>query len=100
MFFSVRTLSAAGVTGAIVSLSVVMMIAVKIAADRERTLDESFCRIFHVAGSSADNFYSRLSQGIDGTAADTAADEDINSIFFQQGSQSAVSGAAAVKKSF
>ena len=56
-----RTVSAAGVTAAIVFPGVVVMIAVKIAPHRECTFDESLCNGSHVAGRAADNFDTRLS---------------------------------------
>ena len=78
-FFSVAGITSAGVISAgVVFAVVVVMIAVKVTSDLQRTIDKGFGDFPDIAGGSADNFDTGIGQGIDRSAADAAADKQIN----------------------
>ena len=87
--------AAAGVTA-----FVVMMIAMEISFDLERTVDVRFGNFADIAGGSADDLDADITQRIDRAAADAAANQHFDLLHGKHHRQCAVTGASAGKLLF
>ena len=83
----------AGVT-ALFAVVVMVVAAAEILTEFERVVQKRLCHLTDIAFSSADHEDKSKSESVDGTAADAAANEDINLFLCQQSCEGTVSGAA------
>ncbi len=98
---SVRTLAAAAtVIAASMTFVVAVMSAAEIQPDFEFACQIFFSSSAYIAGRSADDFDIDIVQCGDRTAADTAANNDVNIFGSQQCRQCPVAGIAAFKNFF
>jgi hypothetical protein len=82
-----------GVTAA--GVFTVVMIAVEISFDLQRTVDKGFGNFADIAGSSADHLDTDIAERIDRASADTAANKDVHLGKRKQRSQCTMSGITA-----
>jgi hypothetical protein len=85
---------AAAVAAASMTFAVMVVIAVEIGTDLQRSGGKGFGNFPDIACCAADDFDSGITEGIDGSAADTAADQKINFFSGEQSCQCAVTGIA------
>ena len=88
--------AAAAVIGTSVTFAMFVVVAEEVQPHFEFAGKIIFCRSAGIAGGSAHNFDIGLFQGIDGTAADAAANKHIYILCCQQRSQCAMTGVAAL----
>ena len=73
----------------------VVVVAVKISFDLKRTVNIALRDLPDISGSSADDLYPGISERVDGSAADTAADEDFDLFKREQRCEGTMAGTAA-----
>ena len=87
--------TAATVIAAGVAFAVVMVLAVEVFTDFQCACRKGFGHLADIAFGAAHHHDEKGFESIDGTAADTAANEDIHLFFSQQSRQRSVAGTAA-----
>ena len=83
-----------------VSFAVVMVIAVEVFPDSKSSCSESFSHFADITIGTADHFYTDIAESVDRTAADTAANKNIDLFQSEQCGECTVTGIAAGKYLF
>ena len=84
----------AGTVAASVAFAVMMMVAMEVFPDLQNIVHKGDGNCADITFSAADDLYSGVGKGVDRTAADTAANENVDIFFGKQCGKSAVSAVA------